>query len=328
MELARRELVAGLLTAPLLLSGCTRAATSGAALSAGGPPTAPLAVYGATMTLEIAPVFLAMRDRYPGGPPVMNGGVVSLLAEQDPADLATNAETQVLRQSVRRPDIRIIMTLVEGLYRIVARRSAGISSLDQLRGKRIATLRATSADYFLSKMLEKAGMTAADVTVVNMNALQNMAPAIRAGEIDAVAIWEPFSENCRRALGSDAIEFSGEGVYRELFNLNTTAGALADPVKRREIAAFMRAIIAATEKMNRDPSEAQALVAQSGGYTLEEVVHGWPHHDFTAGYADNMLDVLEDGERWLAAEEKRQPRSRAQLAPLVERSVYEEASRG
>jgi NitT/TauT family transport system substrate-binding protein len=328
MELTKRELVAGLLAAPLFLPGCTRAATSGAALPTGAPATAPLIVAGATMTLEIAPVFLAMRDRYPGGPPVMNGGVVSLIAEQNPADLATNAETQLLRQSVKRPDLRIVMTLVEGLYRIVARRSAGITSLEQLRGKRIATLRATSADYFLAKMLEKGGMTAADVTVVNMNPLQNMAPAITAGEIDAVAIWEPFSENCLRALGSDAIEFSGEGVYRELFNINTTAGALADPVKRREIVAFLRAVINATERMNRDPAEAQALIAQSGGYTLEEVVHGWPHHDFTAGFADNMLDVLEDEERWLAAEEKRQPRSRAQLAPLVDRSVYEEARRG
>jgi len=321
MEFERRGVVAGLLSMPLLLPGCAATARDRTAQ----PVAAPLSVAGATMTLEIASVFLAMRDRYPNGPAVRNGGVISLIAPENPADLATNAETQALRQSVKRPDIRIVMTLVEGLYRIVARRSSGINSLADLRGKRIATLRATSADYFLFKMLEHSGLTEADVTIVNMMPLENMAPAIQKGEIDAVAIWEPFSDNALRALGDDAIEFSGKGIYHELFNLNSTAGALADPVKRKEIVAFMRAIIAANERMNHDPSEAQAIVAKSGGYTLEEVAHGWPHHAFTAGFADNTLDVLVDQEKWLAAQESRQPRSRSELEQLIDKSVYEEA---
>jgi len=324
MEIERRGVVAGLLAMPILLPGCAAAVTDRASLA----PAQPLAVYGATMTVEIASVFLAVKDRYPNGPAVQLGGVANLIGTERIADVATNAETQALRHSVKRPDIRIIMTLVEGIYRIVARRSSGIASLADLRGKRIATLRATSADFFLAKMLEKGGLTEADVTVINMLPLENMAPSIQKGEIDAVAIWEPFSENALRGLGSDAIEFSGDGVYRELFNLNTTAGALADPVKRREIVAFMRTIIAANERMNRDPSEAQAIVAESGGYTLDEVVHSWKHHAFTAGFADNMLDVLEDQEKWLADQEKRQPRTRAQLEPLIDRSVYEEARRG
>jgi NitT/TauT family transport system substrate-binding protein len=217
------------------------------------------------------------------------------------------------------------MTLVEGHYRIVARRSAGIHSLADLRGKRIATLRATSADYFLAKMLEREGLKTSDVTVVEILPLEDMVSAVEKNEIDAVAIWEPFSENVLRALGSDAVEFSGKGIYRELFNLNTTAGALADPGKRREIVSFMRAIIDATEEMHRNPAAAQAMVARSGGYTLEEVVQSWPHHGFVASFAGDMLDVLVEEEAWLAAQEGRQPRSREQLAPLIDRSVYDEA---
>ncbi|MGE5720921.1 MAG: ABC transporter substrate-binding protein [Sphingomonadales bacterium] len=253
------------------------------------------------------------------------GGVANLIGTDRIADVATNAETQALRQSVKRPDIRIIMTLVEGHYRIVARRSAGIGSLADLKGKRIATLRATSADYFLARMLGRAGLTEADVTVVNMTRLQNVAPAIAKHEIDAVAIWEPFSENAVRALGSDAVEFGGEGTYRELFNLNTTAGALADPLKRREIVALMRAIMAASEELKRNPAEGQALVARSGGYAIEEVARSWPHHGYVASFADDMLDVLAEEEIWLAAQEGRRPRSREELAPLIDRSVYEEA---
>jgi NitT/TauT family transport system substrate-binding protein len=277
------------------------------------------------MVVELTPVLLAVRDRYPQGPGVRLGGVANLIAAENVADVATNAETQALRQSVKRPDIRIIMTLVEGRYRIVARRSAGIGKLADLKGKRIATMRATSADYFLAKMLKTVGLTEADATVIHMVPLENMVTGIAKHEIDAVAIWEPFSENAARAIGSDAVEFSGKGIYRELFNLNTTAGALADPMKRREIVELMRAIIHANAKMNRDPAEAQRMMAKSGNYTLEEVVNSWPHHGWVASFADDMLDVLTEEEIWLAGQESRRPRSREELAPLVDRSAYEEA---
>jgi len=320
MKIARRAASVALLSLAMLVQGCT---TTGSA-DQPSEPVKPLAVAGATMVVELAPVLLAVRDRYPGNS-VQLGGVPTLIAAENPADVATNAETQLLRRSVERPDLRIIMTLVEGKYRIVARRSAGINSLADLKGKRIATLRATSADYFLAEMLRSVKLAEADVTVVNMNPLQNMVPAIEKREIDAVAIWEPFSENVARALGDDLVEFSGDGIYRELFNLNTTAGVLADPVKRREVVAFMAAIIRANRQMNRNPAEAQAMVAKSGNYTLEEIEHSWKHHGWVASFAEDMLDVLVNEELWLAVQEKRQPRTREQLARLIDRSVYEEA---
>lgn len=323
MKFARRFAVAASASLALMLQGC--AATTTAQDSTAEAASTPLAVYGATMTVEIAPVFLAVRSLYPEGHEVKLGGVPSLIASENVADVATNAETQALRFSVKRPDIRIILTIVEGHYRIVARRSAGISSLADLKGKKIATLRNTSADYFLAKMLKEAGLTEADVEVVEVMPLENLDEAIQRHEIDAVAIWEPFSENALRALGNDAVEFSGKGIYRELFSLNTTAGALADPVKRAEIVKLVRAIMAANEDMKRDPSEAQALVAKHGGYPLEEVVASWPHHGWIAAVPDDILDVLVEEEIWLAGQEKRTPRTREELAPMVDRSIYDEA---
>lgn len=325
MRMARRSMVAGLFAAAVLLQGC--ATTAGENAPAQSVP-APLKVYGATMTTEIAPLMLAVQALHPDGPGVQLGGVASLVNEEVRADVAANAETQLLRHSVNRPDLRIIMTIVEGKYRIVARKSAGIVTLADLKGKRIATLRATSADFFLARMLEQAGLTEADVTVVNFMPLEDVDEAIAKHEIDAVAIWEPFSENALRALGGDAIEFSGKGIYTEHYNLNTTAAALADPVKRKQIVTLMQEIIRQTGEMNRDPSAAHALVAKSGKYPVEEVARSWPHHDYYAGIADDMLEVLVVEEKWLAGQEKRQPRTREQLAQLIDWSAYEEALAG
>jgi NitT/TauT family transport system substrate-binding protein len=310
--------VAGLLAAALLLPGVASAQAQTEA-----PKPTSLRIYGAAQVVELAPILLAVSKLSPGTP-VHNGGVGNLVSAENTADVAGNAETQALRHSVKRPDVRIIMSVVDGDYRIVARSSAGISKLSDLKGKKIAAMKATSSEYFLYKMLKHAGLTESDVTIVNL-VPKNMVAAIEKKEVDAVAIWEPWSENALLALGNDHVEFSGKGVYFEHYNLNTTAGVLADPVKRREVVALVRAIIEATEEMKKNPAEAQAMVAKSGGYTVEEISRSWKHHTWTASFADDMLDVLTEEEAWLAGKENRTPRTRAELAPMIDRSVYEEA---
>ena len=293
---------------------------------------APLAIYGSTATLEIAPVLLAARDHSPPGTTVRNGGIANLFGAAAPgisegglADVATHAETQALRYSVAHPDLRIILTVTEGRYRIVARRSAGIAGLADLKGKRIATLATTSAGYFLARMLAQAGLRFADVTAVRISPIEGMAEALARREVDAVAIWEPHASNAARALGDDRVEFAGDGVYRELFNLNTTAGNLADPGKRRRIVRFVRAVLAASEATRSDGAPARALVAATAGFSAEETAAAWPTLGFTAALPADLLDVLVEEEQWLAAQDRRAPRSREQLSRLIDTSVYDEA---
>ena len=326
MPLERRSAVTMIVLA-LLAAGCARRDGPRSDLAP------PLAVYGNTATVEIAPVLLAARDFAPAGTTVRNGGIANLVGEPPVAglgtggvgDVATHAETQALRYSVAHPEIRIVLTVTEGRYRIVARRSAGITGLADLRGKRIATLPTTSAGYFLARMLASVGLGFGDISVVRVSPINDMAAALTRGDVDAVAIWEPHAANAARALGADRVEFVGDGVYRELFNLNTTAANLADPVKRARIVAFVRAVIQASATTRHDGAQAQALVASVTGFSREEVGAAWPTFGFIASLPDDLLDVLEAEERWLAAQDSREPRTRAALARLIDRSVYDEA---
>lgn len=300
--------------------------------TADGPTAAPLAIYGNTQTFEIAPVLVAAEQLQPSAP-VRMGGIPNLVGEpgaagfSEPgeADLATNAETQLLRASVKHPELRIVLGVSDGLYRVVARRSAGIASVADLKGKRVATIAPTSAGYFLDRMLRRAGLGLDDVEVRPIVPLSGMTEALRKGEVDAVAIWEPEAAASARALGEDLVQFSGEGVYRELFNLNTTAAKLADPATRARIVRFVRGVIDATAALNADPAHAQALVASAGRFTAEDVVAGWPHHRFTAAIPDDLLDVMTEEEQWLASRDKRPARGREELARLIDTSVYREA---
>jgi len=293
----------------------------------------PIAIHGNMETFEIAPVLLAADEFYPGAAGVKMGGIPNLVGEpivpgfgeEGVADVATHAETQALRYSVRHPNLRIILNVTEGLYRIVARRSAGIESVADLRGKRVATIAQTSSGYFLHRMLAKEGLSFDDIVAVPLTPLSAMTEALRAGEVDAVVIWEPESENSAQVLGGDLVEFHGAGIYRELFNLNTTAANLADPGKRAKIVRFVRAVIDATAQIDADPTKAKRLVTEAGGFSAQDVEDSWEHHRFNAASPGDLLDVLVVEEKWLAGRDNRPVRGREQLATLIDTSVYAEA---
>jgi NitT/TauT family transport system substrate-binding protein len=310
-----------------LLAGCVSTGQSGTA-------NTPLAIHGNKTTFEIAPVLLASERSARGGAAgVKMGGVPNLFSvgsagpysEPGIADLATNAETQALRISTRNPDLRIIMTVSEGLYRIVGRKSAGIATLADLKGKRIATMPGTSSGYFVHKMLKTVGLTLDDVTIVPILPLTSMPKALEERQVDAVAIWEPEMENAAVAIGDDAIEFSGKGIYREVFNLNTTGAALADPVKRRRIVEYVAEVIRASADIRANPSVVWPLVEAAGGYSRPVIARAWPHHSFPAILVPDLLDVLVEEEIWLAGVEKRTPRTREELARLIDPTVLQEA---
>lgn len=312
---------------------------AGACLALAGMATAepaPLAIVGRHDVMEVGPVLLAVQQAGPTVATFATGGVDNLFKAEGAAaaggfdhapgraDLAAQAETQALRASVTHPDLRIILTVTEGLYRVVARRSAGIARVEDLRGKRIGVFPRTSAAYFLERLLARAGIAADAVVLVPLRP-REMEPALSSRTVDAIAIWEPESERGVRALGDDAISFSDPATYREFYNLNSTAQALADPVRRARIVDFVRRLIGAARVAAQEPARIWPLVAQSSGYPAELVAASWPHHRFPADIPGDLLDVMVAEEQWLAAETNRPPRSRAQLDALIDRSVLREA---
>ena len=61
------------------------------------------------------------------------------------------------------------------------------------------------------------------------------------------------------------------------------------------------------------------------GFAPGDVEASWMHHRFGAMLPTDLLDVLEAEEKWLAAQDKRPARSRAELATLIDPSIYRDA---
>jgi len=307
--------------------------------SASRSGTDPLRVYGNLSLLEMAPVLLAAEEVYPGETLLEHGSVMSLwgqssdlasLGSAGQSDLATNSETQALRAAVRHPDLRFIFTVAECPYRIVARRSAGIANLRDLRGKRVGTQLHSSAAYFLERMLRTAGLTEGDVVSVPFMAkterpLTLLPDALRRGDVDAVALWEPQVQRAKVALGEDAIEFRDPAVYTEKFNLCTTQANLDDPPMRKRIVAFVSALIAAAQRLNKEPEVGWRLVARTAGLDMETVRGAWPYLHYPGTLATDLVDVFQRQDVWIAKIENRPPRTPDALAKLIDDSVLREA---
>ena len=278
-------------------------------------------------TIESAPIFLAERSTGVQIVPVPNGRAAMTQLLNGSVDAATGSETQMLLNSIAEPGIRIVVTLAEARYRIIARRSAGIRRMEDLRGKKLAATVNTSSQYYLREMLRKAGMLLeSDVRFVNLEG-PDMPAALKRGDVDAVAIWEPHAQNSLEALGGDAVDLQNPSVYRERFNLNTTTKVLQDPGKRRALVDFLRAVLRASDLARRQPIQARALLAPFINTPEATIEHVWNRFQFPANLPGDLPAVLGDVDIFVAAVQYRQPRPRASLSVLIDATILNEAKR-
>jgi NitT/TauT family transport system substrate-binding protein len=114
-------------------------------------------------------------------------------------------------------------------------------------------------------------------------------------------------------------------MYREFFSLYASTETLGNPKRRQELVAFVRAVLAATDEVKRRPEPHFPLIAKTVNQSVDWVSRSWQHHAFPAALPDQLLDVMVEEERWVARNQKREARSRAQLQGLIDTSILAEA---
>ena len=308
-----------LVVAPLVLRGQTAQPNPP---SVPWPADAPFTVAVSTTTLEGGPVYVADTGPQGAGFRVINGGVRNLA--NGGAHAATNAETQFLIAGAT--NVRILFTVADGLYRIVAKRSAGIKTLADLKGKRVVLPRDTSAHYSLVRMLASAKLSESDVTIVDVPRGQ-LAAAVIDGRADAISMWEPDSQNTVDGLGKDAIVFQDNKVYREFFSLYSSTEVLGNAKRRAELVSFVRALFASVEEMKTKPAPHFPLISKVTGHPVNQITASWEHHAFPMAVHSDMLNVMVEEEKWVAQKQNRTPRTREALAAFFDPSILQEVQR-
>lgn len=116
----------------------------------------------------------------------------------------------------------------------------GITSLDQLRGKKIGVPEGTSGDMILTLALQRAGLSNDDVKRVPMEAA-TIVSAFAAGQIDAAGIWYPLLNNIKQQQ-PDLVELAKNEDFQDTVAFPTAfvAGNDVAPEKTAKVVAVLR----------------------------------------------------------------------------------------
>lgn len=295
---------------------------------------AALNIAAAFSVVEYTPALFA-KDHYKGEGTIQlfNGGVPNLFSNST-IDLATNAETQALRNYNTHKNLRIIYTVAEVAYRLTAKKS--IAKLTDLKGRRVGAIPSTSSAYFVERLLVNAGLSSSDYTLVFGNgcfaspcAPGTLPAMLKNGSVDAIGFWEPTIQLAIDEIGADQVSvFQDAKVYREIFNLHTTAEKLADPKSRKNIVELIRALDFVLPTFQNEPDKVIPTVAEKVGTDAKVLKEAWPVHKWNGTIPSDLIDVLVEEDKYLANVEKREAMSREVLEPLVDWSVLKEARNG
>ena len=77
---------------------------------------------------------------------------------------------------------------------IVTQKGRGINvgKIGDLRGKKVGLAHGQTSDEYFKMVLRRAGVKYEDITVENIWSQFDLAPALKAGKVDAIVSWEPF----------------------------------------------------------------------------------------------------------------------------------------
>lgn len=215
--------------------------------------------------------------------------------------LATASEIPVMFNSFTRSDYAIVATFVTSGQdvKLVARKSAGIATAAQLPGKRIGTVRGTSAHYFLDTFLVFNGLDPKKVELVPLPPEQ-IEQALKDRTIDAAAIWEPFAHKSLKALADDGHVLPSGRVYTETFNLIAGRKLIAE--REPDIVKVLRALDRAQRWIRDRPVEAQAILKDRLQVDQGFIDATWKDFNYRLSLDQSLLSTIEGEARWALRE--------------------------
>ena len=220
---------------------------------------------------------------------------------ENKADLAMVAETPIMFNILKGEKIFVLATMVTSTtnHAVVARKDAGIKAPADLLGKRIGFTPGTTSDFFLDSLLIANNLSRHDVQLIPLKP-EEMLDAIMAGKVDAVSTWNYPLTQIKQQLSASGLVFYDRHLYTETFNIAARQDFVHNNVQTVE--RFLRALIKAEEFAEKNPDQAQAIVAAATKIDKNLVREVWKAFTFRVVLDRTLLITLEDETRWAIRE--------------------------
>lgn len=232
---------------------------------------------------------------YPSGKRALQDGLFTGAVE-----VATSSEIPAMMAALEGRPVKFLAATfrADNVNRVIARRDAGIQRPADLRGKRLATQKASAVHYFLHLFLLQNRIREDAVSLSFLKA-EELPGALARGEIDAFAMREPYISQAAALLGDNAVVFEEPGIYRQVDVLLVSQTLLQ---RRPRVAErVLRALLAAERFAAAAPDAAMAITARRLGVDAGRIREEWPTFQLGLFLDHGTLLLLESQGRWAMA---------------------------
>jgi len=210
------------------------------------------------------------------------------------ADISTSADNVFVSNSFKHADLRVFGTVATAQVKeLVARKDKGITTINDLIGKKIGVTKKSGAEFQLGVFLTFNRISQEDVELVDLKPPE-MKGAISNGDIDAVFVWDPYLYNIKIALGENAISWhGGKDFYFVLLTKEDWLDKNPAGAER-----FMKSMLEAESYIKDNSEEAKEFARNRFDYESDYIDYSWPKQEFAVILEQAMLITFEDQARW------------------------------
>lgn len=211
------------------------------------------------------------------------------------ADFATTAEAPTTAAAMAEQPIAFLARTQYSDLKTLTAAEAGISTLEDLAGKRIGYTSGTGGEVYTMKLLEKAGLTPEDVQLVNLRP-QDMLSAMASNSIDAFNTWEPHVANAKRTMGDGVVQLDTAGIYAETFNIVVMQDYLSE--NEEMVTSFMKALIDAEAWIKANREEAILVISKAAGMPSSDLGAIFDDYVYHVTLDQRTMDILDAHANW------------------------------
>jgi ABC-type nitrate/sulfonate/bicarbonate transport system substrate-binding protein len=215
--------------------------------------------------------------------------------------LATASDQAIMFLSFEKPTFKVLASFASSRQdvKLVARRSAAIRSVADMKDKRVAMVRGAAGQYVFDLAMLTSGLDPRSAQVVDLD-LQQLEAAATNRSIDAFALWQPGANHLIKLLGTDALVLPGPNLYTLTFNL--TALRDARTISAEDCVKALRALERALVFLRSEPSKAKTILRDRLKLVMTDIDGYWPDYRFELGLNQSLIATLESTARWAMRE--------------------------
>ena len=200
------------------------------------------------------------------------------MSEIPPIFVAGHPGNQVRVVGVLRGDVNNQVVLLP--------KGSAVEDFEQLKGKRVGYVKATTSHYILLRLLNKAGLTWADITPVALSPQDGLA-AFQSGALDAWIIYGVIVYQAREA-GARVLT-TAQGILSGNYLITASKEALDDPARLAAIGDYVRRYRKVFDWINADGVRWARVRAQATG-----IKQAYYEQEFRERSTASILEPISD----------------------------------